>query len=515
MIIRPSREAVRVAVVVASFACGYTLTGVFRHWQFGSSAFDLGIFDQVIWHLSRFEAPASSIRGVSNIFGDHFHPIILAFAPLYWIAPAPETLIVAQSLLLAASIVPVFLYLRSRLPFGQALGLCVAYGLFWGMQQAAVFDVHEVAFAPVFIATAILAADRRRWSLFWASAIAVALVKEELILWLAFLGAYLFVGGERKRGALLCCSSLLAFSVVVGFVIPAFSDASAYGYRGAFAAVLQDPWRIPMTLVTPPVKIKTALMLMLPFALLPLRSRLSVLVLPFVVLRFLSSSPNHWGTIFHYSAPLAPILAMSAGDGLAAISNPRAGAGRTRVRTAWALTGCCIVLAAVLPGNLPVWDLFEAKHYRTTQVHRTGYDVIAQIPGHASVVAQAAVVPHISQREHVHMLTAEAPDADYVVASSKLGPWPFSTNAEVAAQVSDRLQRGYVVIVDADSWVLLRRSCPRASLTQATTRLPNRVAQSERRQTLTVDAYRRTPNVSTVFERSVSPGERIVDGNAG
>ncbi len=107
---------VAIGVTAALFGVGYALYGLFRHWHFGSSAFDLGIFDQAVWHLSRLELPASTIKGVSNLFGDHFHPVIALFAPLYWIASGPETLIAAQAALLAASIIPVFLYLRDRLP---------------------------------------------------------------------------------------------------------------------------------------------------------------------------------------------------------------------------------------------------------------------------------------------------------------------------------------------------------------------------------------------------------------
>ena len=124
--------SVGIGVTAALFAVGYALYGLFRHWHFGSSAFDLGIFDQAVWHLSRLELPASTIRGVSNLFGDHFHPVIALFAPLYWIASGPETLIAAQAALLAASIIPVFLYLRDRLPLGAAYALAVAYALFWG-----------------------------------------------------------------------------------------------------------------------------------------------------------------------------------------------------------------------------------------------------------------------------------------------------------------------------------------------------------------------------------------------
>ena len=81
-----------ISALAATCAASYALTAVFRHQHFDSSV-DLGIFDQAVWHLSRFEAPSSSIRGFSNLFGDHFHPIILLFAPLYWLAPAAETLL--------------------------------------------------------------------------------------------------------------------------------------------------------------------------------------------------------------------------------------------------------------------------------------------------------------------------------------------------------------------------------------------------------------------------------------
>jgi uncharacterized membrane protein len=114
-------------VLAVACAAVYALIGLFRHWRFESSAFDLGIFDQVVWRLSRFETPASSIRGLSNIFGDHFHPIIALFAPLYWIAPAPETLIAAQAVVLGLSVVPVHLYLQDRLPAGPATALSVSY----------------------------------------------------------------------------------------------------------------------------------------------------------------------------------------------------------------------------------------------------------------------------------------------------------------------------------------------------------------------------------------------------
>ena len=439
-----------IGVTAAVFGTGYALYGLFRHWHFGSGAFDLGIFDQAVWHLSRLEAPASSIRGLSNLFGDHFHPIIALFVPLYWILPGPESLIVAQAALLAASIVPVFLFVRDRVAPLPAYLIAVAYGLFWGIQRTMAFDVHETAFAPLVVATAILALDRRRWTLFWIAAASMVLVKEDLIPLLGGLGLYLLIKGERRRGAVLVAASVVLFAAVVGVIIPAFSDSGEYIYTSAFMPVVGEPWRIPAALVMPPEKLGTMFLWLAPFLFLPLASPLIVVALPLVLERFLSSSPNHWGPVFHYSAPLAPILAMCAGDGLARL-------GRVRPQLVTAAAAAMVVLSAVLPGRQPLWRVFAPAHYRLTENVVTGRQVLALVPPEAAIVAQAPIVPHLSQRTTIHMLDADAPEADYVVAQPDLSPWPNATREELERLLREREQRGYTVLVARDGWTLLRR----------------------------------------------------------
>jgi uncharacterized membrane protein len=50
-------------VIVAGAAALYGALSITRHVTYRSTAFDLGLFDQVVWHYSRLEAPASSLRG--------------------------------------------------------------------------------------------------------------------------------------------------------------------------------------------------------------------------------------------------------------------------------------------------------------------------------------------------------------------------------------------------------------------------------------------------------------------
>lgn len=53
-----------------------------RHYSFETHAHDLAIFDQAVWHYSRWEAPFSSIKGFS-VLGDHFTPILILAGPFY------------------------------------------------------------------------------------------------------------------------------------------------------------------------------------------------------------------------------------------------------------------------------------------------------------------------------------------------------------------------------------------------------------------------------------------------
>jgi len=447
------------AVLVAGFTLAFSLYSLFRHWQFNTS-YDLGIFDQAVWHLSRFEAPASTISGFSNILGDHFYPIILLFVPFYWIAPAPETLLIIQAALFAASIVPVFSFLQRRLPRPAAYALAVACLLFWGIQRAAAADVHEVAFAPLVIASAVDALDRRRWGVFSLLAVLLVCIKEDLIPLLGGFGVILVVEGERRKGLALVAASIIVFVAVIGLVVPWFSDAGRSAYvplPGAWADML---WTLPVRLVTPAVKLQTMLLWFAPFLFLSLASPLSVLVMSIALTRLLSDNANHWGASFHYSAPLAPLLAMSAGDGLARLktrlAEKRVGASTIgRVITLAAVAS--LLLCAFLPGRQPLWRVFAPRHYRPSPQSLTAREALAVIPDTASVVAQAAILPHLSQRNAVYVLGRESPAAEYVVAAADLNPWPVADRRALLALLTDRQRHGYTVAFDKAGWVVLRR----------------------------------------------------------
>jgi hypothetical protein len=176
-------------------------------------------------------------------------------------------------------------------------------------------------------------------------------------------------------------------------------------------------------LVTPAIKIETVMLWFAPCLLLSLASPLAILVVPFALSRFLSDSPNHWGTVFHSPAPLAPIVAMSAADGLARVARHFDERGARRLMAAAAAAS--VVLSAVLPGRQPLWRVFAPSHYAAAESAIVGRALLKMIPADASVVAQAVVVPHLTLRDRIYVLDERAPDADYVIASESLSPWPL------------------------------------------------------------------------------------------
>jgi uncharacterized membrane protein len=242
--------------------------------------------------------------------------------------------------------------------------------------------------------------------------------------------------------------------VVLRVVIPWFSGLGYYGYSNAYGDVLGRPWLVFVTLVTPIVKVRTVVLWLAPFLFLPLLSPLSVLLVPFALERFLSMLPGHWGTSFHYSAPLAPILVMSAADGLARVLRSWSG-GPPR------LMGSCgvaaiVVLAAFLPGRQPMWRLFSPARYAATAPQRTAGPALALIPPEASVAAPAAITPHLSQRQRIHILEAGVPATDFIISNTDVDPWPL-TSETLQAQMQQAVTNGYRPLYEANGWTVLRR----------------------------------------------------------
>src|SRR5438552_12725540 len=102
---------------MAAYATAFAALSVLRHEAFETGRFDVGNMVQAVWstahgHLLRM----TDLHGeqISRLAA-HVDPILVLFAPLWWIWPSPNMLLVVQAAAVAVGAVPVFLLARKQL----------------------------------------------------------------------------------------------------------------------------------------------------------------------------------------------------------------------------------------------------------------------------------------------------------------------------------------------------------------------------------------------------------------
>jgi uncharacterized membrane protein len=382
------------------------------------SGVDTAIFDQAVWHYSRFEAPFSSIKA-ENLLGDHFHPLVAALAPLYWIWTDPRTLLIAQAVLIGASVIPVFLFAEPRLGRVGAYLISGAYAVFWGIQVGVLFEFHEVAFAPLLIALAILFADRRQWLWLWLVVVLLLGVKEDLSIFVVFLGLYLVSKRDFRQGAALAVVGIAWYELVTHVLIPHFAHGHgfqywSYGQLGknppdAIWGLIKAPWKVFTVGLSPGLKASTIVELLTPFLFLSLCSRVVILLVPLLAERFLSTNPAFWGPHYHYSLSISPVLAMGAAAGLANVLRllgaRRLLSDRWRPATIVGITGLMLIggLTFTLVGasDSALSQLTKSSFYRAPPYAAAAYRALRHVPSTASLATVDAALSHASERDQI------------------------------------------------------------------------------------------------------------------
>jgi hypothetical protein len=77
-----------ITAIVAGYVWYFTRLTLDIHHGLGSSAFDLGLYDQGVGLMSRFKTPFVTLMG-RNLIGDHTSFILVLLVQLYWIANSP------------------------------------------------------------------------------------------------------------------------------------------------------------------------------------------------------------------------------------------------------------------------------------------------------------------------------------------------------------------------------------------------------------------------------------------
>jgi uncharacterized membrane protein len=440
---------------------------------------DLSRADQAIWDYSRFHSPIeTTVVPHLNALGDHFSPILALLTPFYWLWSDARILLVAQGLLIAAAIVPVFLFCVPRVGRVGAYLLVGAYAVFWGVNSAIAFPFHEVYFAPLLLALCLLFADRRRWTAFFVSLALLLLVKETMAILAVFIGLWLITGGERRRGVITAGVGVAWYLLAVHVFIPHFSSGQGYTHwyfthfgtdaGSALKTMVLHPDLPFRELFNEPEKRRVLLLLFAPFLMLTLCSRLLLLCVPLIAEQLFATDPHFWETDLHYYLVIAVVLAMGAADGYRNLTrllrrdSPPALAGAL-------VCGVILVANVVVAANerwmgtyydlrvtgIPLLTEFWPRFTMSpTPDQRAAAEAAAVVPDGSSVTVQDPLVPNLSERRDVYLLGYPAPASDYVVFSPTRQSWPDPA-AERRWLAAHRAQ--YEPIFNRDGWIVWKR----------------------------------------------------------
>ncbi|MFJ9749439.1 DUF2079 domain-containing protein [Streptomyces chartreusis] len=385
-------------LLAAALFVGYAIVSVGRYRHLGQKSWDLGIFEQVIRSYAHLQAPIADLKGPGfNILGDHFSPVTVLLAPVYRIFPSSITLLVAQAALFALSAVPVTRAAARLLGRRSGLAIGVAYGLSWGLQQAVDFDFHEICFAVPLIAFSLEALLARRWraALLWA--LPLVLVKEDLGLTLTALALVVAWRARQEspraaRWALgVAVFGVVALALTLLVVIPSFNSAGTYDY---WNKVDESGGGGPLDGLD--TKLRTLAWLLIPTTgLLALRSPILLVALPTIGWRFVSAYPQYWGTDWHYSAVLMPVVTFALVDALVIHRNSTRAWLRSYVQH---LPAAVAAASLALTTSLPLSDLTESEIYRKPARVSAIERLLAEVPDGASVEANIAPISRLTSR---------------------------------------------------------------------------------------------------------------------
>jgi uncharacterized membrane protein len=462
----------------------YSVISISRYLRLDPGSWDLGIFTEDIKQFAHLHAPIVNIRGAGfNLLGDHFQPIVALVSPFFRLAPSPVTLLVAQALLTALSVIPVSRAATARLGTSAGRVIGAAYGFSWGLQQMIDFDFHEIAFAVPLLACSLsaLLRGKTRAAALWA--LPLVFVKEDQGFTVAAIGIIIMIDARRARLRAEAEASVMAeaapaeasasaeasapaeatasaeaspskfrdadiglFLVFWGIawslaailvIIPHFNPAHQYLYWQAGGAVGGPGHHSLAALLSQTAhgyreKLDTTALILLPVAFLALRSPLALIAVPSLALRFISTNNSYWGTAWHYNATVMPIVFIAAIDALARIQAGRTARGKERGKARRVLTtaivrfspAAMLVIAVLLAFRFPLDGLWNPGTYTINQHVRAENAAMAKVPDGATVETTLTMLAPLAARTDTFWIgTYPNPAPQYIVFDDSDSGW--------------------------------------------------------------------------------------------
>jgi uncharacterized membrane protein len=462
--------------MVVGWSVLFIVLGWIRHERFGTFSFDLGIYDQAVWLLSRFHDPFVTVRGM-EYFGHHVNLVTVLFVPFYWLGAGPLFLLVVQVVVQASGAIAIFLLARDRLLdrwLAVALAAVLLLNPTYQWLTWEFFHPDALAIAPLLFA--YWAARTERWKLFVLFAVLAAACKEDVALAIAVIGVLVAVRGHRKIGLITLGVSLVWYTLATRVIIPWQNGIGPF-YDGFFGDLGKNPVEVGTHLATHPRealelatehdRISYLQMMFAPVAFLPLLAIPTLLVGgPMLAVNIFASFPYTREIRYHYSSLVLVGIILATVEAIAWVATKQPG----MVRFLVGLVVATSLAATVAWGPSPI-----SVKYRTgiwplqTDRQSAREAAVDRVPDGAPTSAIYNLLPHLAHRDEIYDFPVPWRNVNWGVDGEHLADpagvqWIAVDRRAMSAEDLELLERltskQFRIVYDEDDMVVAERVRP-------------------------------------------------------
>lgn len=314
-----------VSVLGAAFALFVGITTAFRYFSYRSPNYDFGIFSQMFYSMRETGLPiVSSERDrILSHFAVHVSPIFYLLLPGFIIFPTPAYLEIAQALLLASGLIPLYLICREKkLGSWATVVISFCYIAYPALAGGCYYDLHENKFLTPLILWLLyfIEKDKTLWICIFS--VLTLLVKEDAAVYVACIALYIFFGKKKYlKGAGIFLGSVLYFGGVVYWLSHYGDGVMTYRYNNFISDPEAGLLGVIKTILVNPVylfqecftveKLQFVLLMLLPLGFLPLLNKKYsqfLLLIPMILINLMSDYPYQHSVDFQYTYGVTALL---------------------------------------------------------------------------------------------------------------------------------------------------------------------------------------------------------------
>ncbi|NLZ70194.1 MAG: DUF2079 domain-containing protein, partial [Clostridiaceae bacterium] len=414
---------------------------------FHASTYDMGLFTQMFHYMRREFAPLTTLErdGLLSHFHVHISPIFYLLLPLFVLFPHPETLNIAQIIVVSSGVIPLVLLAREwRFSTRATILFAALYLAQPAMILSNFYDIHENIFLAPLVLWLIYAVRRGGLIRIALATLLLLMVKEDAALYVISIALCLFIGAKdrdltvmpaqraRITALLMTGSALLTFVLSISYLNNVGTGTMSFHYNnlltypqlglpGIILTAIENPTLILTTLFVTP-KIGYTILTLLAMGLLPLLVRkraLFFLWLPFLVMNLASNHMYQFYITFQYNYGSHALLLVI---GMLSYIRLR----QSNIQFKKVVANALLLVALVGAFTQSAFFLNERSGtirsmLNPSQANLLRHETLAQIPrDDVIVVADAFLTAHLADIREVYDMkyyktTKKRPDPDLLV----------------------------------------------------------------------------------------------------